>query len=100
MELAELTEKEITSEDVLGWAHVYGLLASVPGDDMVSTFNGFVNLQVKGWGRRENVRRFAKAAGEIRACLRTYEAVAAEEEVDLDKLSTDAGPLPLEALRQ
>jgi len=100
VELAELAEKEITPEDVLSWAQVYGLLASVPGDDKVSTYDGFVNLRVDGWGRRENVRRFAEAAGEIKTCLRTYEAVTAEEDVDLDKLSSAAGPLPLKALRQ
>jgi len=81
------------------WAQLYGLLG-IPGDDMVSTHDGSMNYQVRGWGRRESVRRFAEAAGEIKACLRIYEAVTAEEDVDLAKLSAAAGPLPLEVLRQ
>lgn len=100
VELAKLAEEEITPEDVLGWAEFYGLLASIPGDDTVSTYDGFVNLRVNGWGRRESVRRFAEAAREIRACLRIYEALTADEVVDLDELSAAAGPLPLEVLRQ
>lgn len=100
VELAKLAEEEITPEDVLGWAEFYGLLVSIPGDDTVSTYEGFVNLRVNGWGRRESVRRFAEAAREIRACLRIYEALTADEVVDLDELSAAAGPLPLEVLRQ
>jgi hypothetical protein len=99
IDLAELAEKQITPEDVLSWAQVYGLLG-ILGDDTVSTYDGFVNLRVSGWGRRESVRRFTEAAGEVRACLRIYEAVTADEDVDLDKLSSDSGPLPLEDLRQ
>jgi hypothetical protein len=57
-------------------------------------------LQVNGWGRRESVLRYPEAAWEIKACLRIYEAVTADEDVDLDKLSSAAGPLPLEVLRQ
>ena len=99
VDLAELAEKEITPEDVLGWAQVYGLLSSLPSDDTVSTYDGFVNLRVSGWGRRERVSRFAQAAGEVRTSLRIYEAVSADEEVDLDKLSSATGPLPPEVLR-
>jgi hypothetical protein len=99
IDFAELAEKEITPEDTLGWGQVYGLLG-IPGYDTVTTFDGFANWRVNGWGRRESVRRFAEAAREINACLRIYEAVTADEDVDLDKLSSAAGPLPLDVLRQ
>ena len=93
LELAALADKEITPEDVLGWAEVYGL-RGIPGDDAVSTDEGFGRFQVKGWGRRDNVRRFAEAAGEIRTCLRAYEAITADEEVDLEYLLSATSPLP------
>ena len=98
VELAKLAEKEITPEKVLGWAQVYGLLGI--RDKTNCTHDEFVHPRDKGWGQRESVRQFAQAAGEIKACLRTYEALPTEEDLDLDKLSSDAGPLPLEALRQ
>ena len=98
VELAKLAEKEITPEKVLGWAQVYGLLGI--RDDTVSPHDEFVDLRDKGWGQRESVRQFAEAAGEIKACLRIYEALTAEEDLDLNKLSSDAGTLALEALRQ
>ena len=100
VELADLAEKEITPEKVLGWAQVYGLLGI--RDDTVSLHDEpvSVHLRDKGWGQRESVRQFAQAVGEIKACLRTYEALTTEEDLDLNKLSSDAGALALEALRQ
>jgi len=93
VELAELAEKEITPEDVLGWAQVYGLLsiqhyAIVNPDDTSACLH---------WdkGRKESVLRFAEAAGEVRACLRIYEALTSEEEVDLEALLSLAEFLPL-----
>jgi len=82
---------------MLEWAPVYGLL-SLPDDDEVITFNGFVHLRVPGDARRESVGQFAQAAGEVRTCLRIYEAVTADEDVDLDKLLAATGPLPLKIL--
>jgi len=98
VELAKLAEKEITPEEVLRWTQAYGLLGI--RDNTVSTHDRFGHLRDKGRGQRESVRQFAEAAGEIRACLRTYELLTREEELDLDKLASEAGPLPLEALRQ
>ena len=69
IELAELAEKKIMPEDVLGWAQVYGLLG-LPDEDKVSTYHGCVTLRIKGAAQRESVGRFAEAAGEIKACLR------------------------------
>ena len=98
LQLAELAEKEITPERVLGWAETFGLLG-LPEDDEVSTFNGYLNLRVKvGNARRESVRRFAEAAREIRACRLIYEAVTANEDVDLDELLPAIAFLPLKAL--
>jgi hypothetical protein len=98
LELAALADQEITPEDVLGWAQVYGLLG-LPDDDMVRTDEGFISFEVKGRGRKDNVRRFAEAAGEIRTCLRAYEVITADEEVDLEYLSSVTSQLPLKALR-
>ena len=78
MELAKLAEKEITPEEVLGWAQTYGLLGT--RDEAVSTHGESVHHRATGRGQRESVRQFAQATGEIRACLRTYEHLKAEGE--------------------
>lgn len=96
LELAELAEHEITPATVKDWAEVYGLLG-LPGDDVIETSDGFANYRVKGWGRRDNVQRFAEAAGEIRACLRIYEAITADEAVDVSGLTAVASLLPRKA---
>jgi len=96
LELAELAETEITPEAVRDWAYVYGLLG-FPDDDTVTADNGFAKFKVNGQGRSDNVRRFAEAAGEVRACLRIYEAITADEDVNFDKLSPLAMLLPRKA---
>ena len=98
VELAKLAEKEIAPEEVLRWAQDYGLLGL--RDEAVSTHDESVHVRVTSRGQRESVRQFAEAAAEIRAALRTYEALTREGELDLGKLASEAGPLPLEALRQ
>lgn len=96
LELAELAEKEITPEAVLGWAQVYGLLG-FPDEDTVRADDGFVKFKAEKMGRRDSVRSFAEAAGEVRACLRIYEAVTADEDVKLDELSSIAMHVPRKA---
>jgi hypothetical protein len=96
LELAELAEKEITAKAMLEWAQVYGLLG-FPDEDMVTVDEGFAKFNVKGTGRRESVRSFAQAAGEIRGCLRIYEAITADEDVEIGNLSSTANLLPRKA---
>jgi hypothetical protein len=94
-DLAKFADEPITPEAVQGWAEVYGLLACSPEEDVVDT----EGIQVKGWGRRDNVAQFEKAAGEVLTCLRAYEALRAEGPVNLEDLSASVGRLPVEALR-
>jgi hypothetical protein len=96
LELAELAEREITPRVVLEWAQVYGLLG-FPDEDFVGTDEGFVELKVNGMGRRDRVQRFTEAAGEIRACLRIFEAVTSSEDVPLEELLSFATFLPRKA---
>jgi hypothetical protein len=97
VDLAALAEKEVAPEAVLGWAETYGLLG-FPEDDVVRT--EFANISVRGQGRRDNVARFAIAAGEIMTCLRAYEAVTGGEgPLDLEALDTISKPLPIKARR-
>jgi hypothetical protein len=98
VDLAARAEKEITPEDVKGWAETYGLLG-FPDEDTVEANDGFVNYKVPGMGRRERVRSFAETALEIRACLRTYEAMTVDEEVGRDHLLAVANFLPSEAFK-
>ncbi len=93
LELAGLAERKITSAVVKRWAEVYGLLG-FPGDDVIEFYDGFMNYRVEGWGRRESVQMFAEAAGEVRACLRIYEAITADEDVDVGGLTFVANLLP------
>lgn len=108
VELAELAEKEITPEAVKRWAEVYGLLG-FPDEDLVEADDpseelqipaglGFMKFQVRYMGRRDSVQRFAQAASEVRACLRIYEAITADEEVELESLYPLVALLPRKAV--
>lgn len=98
LDLAELAEEEITPEIVRDWAEYYGLLG-FPDDDVERRDDEFGRFESKGQGRRDSVRRFAEAAGEVRVCLRIYEAIRADEDVDLKELSDAyAHLLPSEAI--
>lgn len=96
VDLAELAEKKITPEAVRKWAEQYGLLAA-PAEDTVKADDGFVKYKVQNRGRRQSVRSFAEAALDIRACLRTYEAVTADTEIERDQLLAAARLLPSKA---
>ena len=85
LDLAELAEKKITPQVVRSWAQIYGLLG-FPDDDIVTFDEGFIKYKVKNMGRKDNVQRFAEAAGEIRGCLRIYEAITADEDLDFEEL--------------
>lgn len=86
LDLAELADRPITPESVVVWANDYGLLACSREED---TLGG-----VSGFGRRESVARFVEAAGEIRACLRIYEALAKEEDWDFNEIYQYTFSLP------
>ena len=98
--MAALADKPITAEVVKDdWAEVYGLLAYSREEDVVRG-----ELVVGGdfevsWGRRDSVAQFAEAAGEVRTCLRAYEALKREGPINLEELSASLGPLPIEVLR-
>jgi hypothetical protein len=96
LDLAELAEKEITPEAVLEWAQVYGLLG-FPDEDVVTADEGFAKFNVRRMGRRDSVRSFAEAAGEIRGCLRIYEAITADEDVEIGDLRSATDLLPRKA---
>lgn len=86
IDLAGFAERPITPEAVVLWARNYGLLACSREED---TLDG-----VSGFGRRESVARFEKAAGEVRACLRIYEALLKEEELDFKEVHPYTMSLP------
>ncbi len=96
LELAELAERGITPEAVLEWAQVYGLLG-FPDEDVVTADEGFAKFNVKRMGRKDSVRSFAEAAGEIRGCLRIYEAVTADEDIQIGNVRPAADLLPSKA---
>ena len=96
LELAELAEKEITPETVLEWAQVYGLMGFLD-EDTVTVDEGFAKFKSERMGRRDSVRSFAQAAGEIRGCLRLYEAITADEDVEMGDLQSVANLLPRKA---
>lgn len=96
LDLAAMADKPITPTGVKAWAEVYGLLG-LPEEDSVETQNGV--YRINGGGRRESVSRFAQAAGELRTCLRGYEAAVRGGDIDLDELAASTGPLPREILR-
>lgn len=96
LDLAELAEQEITPAAVKSWAEMYGLLG-FPDEDVVRAEDPFVKYKVPRQGRRDNVRRFAETALVLRACLRTYETITADSEVELDSLLSIASHLPRKA---
>jgi hypothetical protein len=94
VELANLADNAITPEAVKGWAEVYGLLAPSSEPAILNAFP-----DITDFAYRESVSEFARAAGEVRTCLRTYGALQSDEDLDLEKLASEVGPLPGEAMR-
>ena len=99
VDLAELADKPITPEAVVGWAETYGLLASSRSEDVVEQPGLLGRERVSGFGCKESVLSFEVAAKEIRTCLRTYEALRGREDLELAELFARTDPLPKEALR-
>jgi hypothetical protein len=99
VELARLADDPITPEAVVGWAEDYGLLASSREEDVLERPGLLGQERISGYGCRESMSGFAKAAGEVRTCLRTYEALRRDEDLELEKLSSEVGPLPVDAMR-
>ena len=85
VELANSADDAITPEVVVDWAETYGLLAPSVENVLLDGLPGFMF--------RESVSGFAEAAVEVRTCLRIYEALH-RDELDLEKLSSEVGPLP------
>jgi hypothetical protein len=94
VELANLADNTITPEVVLDWAQTYGLLAPSSEPAVLNSFPDIPDIAF-----RESVSEFARAAGEIRTCLRIYEALRRDEDLDLEKLSSEVSRLPADALR-
>jgi len=94
VELAKLADNTITPEVVLDWAQTYGLLAPSSEPAVLNTFPDITDMAF-----RESVSDFARAAAEIRTCLRIYEALRRDEDLDLEKLSSEVSSLPADALR-
>jgi hypothetical protein len=94
VDLANLADKAITPEAVVGWAEVYGLLAPSSEPAVLNAFPDIPDIAF-----RESVSEFARAAGEVRTCLRTYGALQSDEDLDLEKLASELSPLPQEAIR-
>jgi hypothetical protein len=99
VDLAELADKPITPEAVVGWAETYGLLASSRLEDVLEQSGLVGRERISGYGCRESVPSFEKAAKEIRTCLRAYEALRGRKDLDLAELSARTDRLPTEALR-
>jgi hypothetical protein len=97
--LANLADHPITPEAIVGWAEDYGLLASSREEDVLERPGLMDQERISGFGCRESVSEFARAAAEVRTCLRTYEALRRPDDLDLKKLSSEVGPLPEDALR-
>ena len=94
VELANLADNTIMPEVVLDWAQIYGLLASSREEDVLERPGLVGQERISGYGCRESVSGFARAAGEVRMCLRVYEALNRDVELDLEELSSEIGPLP------
>ncbi len=92
LDLVEIAERPITPEVVKLWANNYGLLASSREEDTLE--------HVSGFGRRESLRSFAKAAGEVRACLRIYEDLLDEKEESLTEFRQYTMSLPEDLVRE
>jgi hypothetical protein len=99
VELANLADNTIMPEVVLDWAQTYGLLASSREEDILERPGLMGQERISGYGCRESVSGFARAAAEIRTCLRIYEALRRDEDLDLEKLSSEVSPLPADAMR-
>lgn len=99
VELANLADNTIMPEVVLDWAQTYGLLASSREEDVLERPGLMGQERISGYGCRESVSGFARAAAEIRTCLRIYEALRRDEDLDLEKLSSEVSPLPADAMR-
>lgn len=96
VDLARVAETVITPEAVQEWANLYGLLAP-PTEDTVKADDEFMQYEVRNRGRRQSVRSFAEAALDVRACLRTYEAITADTEIEREQLLAIARFLPSKA---
>jgi hypothetical protein len=99
VDLANLADDPITPEAVMGWAERYGLLASSREEDLLERPGLMGQERISGYGCRESVSGFAGAAKEVRTCLRTYGALRSNEDLDLEKLSSEVGPLPKGAIK-
>jgi hypothetical protein len=99
VDLATLADHTITPRAVVEWAKDYGLLASSREEDILERPGLVGQERISGFGCRESVSEFARAAAEVRTCLRTYEALRRDEDFDLEELSLEVGPLPVDALR-
>jgi hypothetical protein len=95
VDLAELAEQKIEPKKVRDWALTYGLL-SPPDEDIVTARDEFMEYKVPHQGRRQSVRSFAETALDVRACLRTYEAIT-NTEIERDELLSVARLLPRKA---
>lgn len=97
LELRDLADGEITPEVVRDWSRMYGVLGFSDEDHIKAGIKGKASyeINIRGMGRRGSVRRFAETAHEIKACVRMYEAVTTDEDVDLEGLSTRGVPLEI-----
>jgi hypothetical protein len=98
-DLANLADNTVTPETVVGWAKDYGLLASSREEDILERPGLIGQERISGYGCRESVSGFARAAGEVRTCLRIYEALSRPKDLNLEELSAEVGPLPGGAMR-
>jgi hypothetical protein len=91
VELANWADDAITPESALSWAEIYGLLAPSTVQRAADGLPGLAFI--------ESVSDFARAAGEVRTCLRTYEALKREEDWTLEELSSEVSPLPADVIK-
>jgi hypothetical protein len=69
VDLANLADNAITPEAVVRWAKVYGLLASSREEDVLERPGLMGQERISGYGCRESVSGFARAAAEVRYVL-------------------------------
>lgn len=99
VDLALMADTPITPDAVLIWARQYGLMG-FPEDDVVYRYEGNGHW---GFGRRDDVARFAQAAKEVGKCVRIYEALMTDSSAEtlreiVEELWSPEGPLPAKAL--
>jgi hypothetical protein len=82
--------RPITPEAAVRWAKNYGLLAHVLEEDKID--GGWAT--VSGLGRRGSVAGFARAAREVRACLRLYESLTAGVDLSFEEMWSYTMALP------